>query len=205
MSRMSGRSTWIAVPAALICVAVIGVLVWLAAPMVPVAAQWVADTLRAPAVRAEQAAEQPAPAALVAGGLPIDCRDLYPDSLWAELIWHGDVLLDQSTDLPPVSDAEITEALAPTVRLTCSWDFSGADSIVTTISSVGADAAPAAEAALTAQGFDCVSADRSLACGRTRDGVTEAHALGGGLWLASVRAGWGPDEYADRLAGYVWG
>lgn len=205
MARIGGRSLWLAAPVGVLCVIVVGALLYLAAPMVPVAVTWVGDTLRASAVEARQADAKPSPAELVAQEAPLDCRDLYPDTLWAELIWHGDVLLGQGTARPPIASPELGDALAPTVRLTCTWSFPAGDSIVTTIASVGADAAAVAEPALRAQGFDCTAADGTLTCTKTSGPTTESHMLRDGLWLASVGTGWHPDEYDARLNAFVWG
>lgn len=204
MARTSGRSMWLAVPVGVLCAAVVCALIYLAAPMVPVAAQWVGDTLRASSVEAQQEAATPSPSELLAGETSLDCRDLYPDLLWAELIWHGDVLLGQGQARAPIASPELGDALAPTVRLTCTWRLAGGDSIVTAISSVGADAAAIAEPALRAQGFDCVVSDGALSCTGGSGGTTESHVIRDGLWLASVSTGWAPDAYGSRLAEFVW-
>ena len=46
MARVAGRNSWIAVPAGLVCAAVVGTLVWLSLPMVPVTVAWAGDMLR---------------------------------------------------------------------------------------------------------------------------------------------------------------
>lgn len=205
MARIGGRSMWLAVPVGVLCAAVVGALLWLAVPMLPVAVGWVGDTLRASSERAEAAADEPSPAELVASGTTVDCRDLYPDALWSELIWRGDVLLGQGSARPAISTPEVADALGATMRVTCSWRFAAGQSIVSGLASVSPDAAPAAEAALAASGFDCTTAGTAISCGRTADGVTESHVLDGGLWLSTIVDGWAPEAYGTRLAAHVWG
>src|SRR3546814_15333014 len=93
MARVSGRSLWIAWPIGVICAGVIGALVWLAAPGVPGAIDFVGTTLRgatsAPVADGEDAAATPADPMT-------DCRGLYPARLWAEPTWTPEVLLSQN-------------------------------------------------------------------------------------------------------------
>jgi hypothetical protein len=204
MARVGGRSTWIAVPAGTACAAVVATLVYLSLPMVPVTGAWVAmmaqtafTNLTTPV---SASSGEPAPAADAA-----DCRDLYPDGLWAELTWKADVRLAQSTAPPATSVTTLVEALAPTVRLTCVWTYSGAGSIATTLATVSPEAAALAEAALRGQGFACAADDGGLRCSRITGDVLEEHEVRGELWLSSVETGWQPDDYSSRLASNLWG
>jgi hypothetical protein len=203
MARIGGRSTWLAVPAGMLCAGVVAALVWLALPMVPASVEWVGDTLRtATAPRAAPVAEK-TPAQLAVGGT-IDCRTLYPDGLWSELTWTGGVLLSQSTAPPATSVTSLTDALTPNTRVTCSWRLPQGGGIVTTLALVGADAVPLAEAALRGQGFTCSTADGALRCVRSRGDVTEDQRFRDGLWLSSVETMWRPKDYGSRVAAQVW-
>ncbi|GAA1861289.1 hypothetical protein ACFQZV_00105 [Microbacterium koreense] len=205
MARATGRSLWVAIPATVVCIGVLAALVWFARPMLPVAFGWVGDTLRT-ATAAEQAAEHaPAPADVVADGTELDCRDAYPDLLWAELIWRGDGLLGQNRTSPPLSTPDVGEALAPQVHVTCAWTFGDAGSIVSSLATVGEDAASVAEAAFTASGFTCETTDAVTTCRGAASGVAEEHVFRGGLWLATVVDGWMPEDYPARLSAFVWG
>ena len=205
MDRATGRSLWVAIPATALCIGVLGALVWLARPMLPVAFGWVGDTLRS-ATAAEQAVEEaPAPADVVAGGAELDCRDAYPDLLWAELIWRGDVLLGQNRTPPPLSTPDIGDALTPLVHVTCAWTFGDAGSIVSSLATVDEEAAAVAEAAFAASGFTCETTDAATTCRGESRGVVEEHVFRGGLWLATVADGWMPEEYPARLSAFVWG
>lgn len=204
MARIGGRSLWLAVPVGMLCIAVVAALLWLAVPMVPVAVAWVGDSLRTSTGGADEASPAAHPAQELAAGATLDCRDVYPDLLWAQLIWHGDVLLSQSTQPAPIAAPELVDALAPSVLLTCSWRLAEGTSIVSTVAAVSPDAAAIAEPALAAQGFSCATADTALRCTRTQAGGTEEHVLRDGLWLMSVATGWTPDAYGERLAAYVW-
>lgn len=203
MARIGGRSTWIAVPAGILCAVVVGTLVYLSLPAVPMTGAWVLAT----AERAVTNLTTPQTAAAGdgrTGADATDCRDLYPDNLWAELTWKPDVLLRQDTTPPATSVTTLVEALAPTVRLTCAWTFGETGTIASTLATVAPDASALAEAALRGQGFECSVTDGVVRCVREQAGVVEEHVVHGELWLSSVETGWHPEDYGDRLAGNVW-
>lgn len=203
MARIAGRNSWIAIPVGVICGAVVAALVWFSLPMVPVSAAWIGAT-------AHRALTEPLfptaePRASVAVDEILDCHDLYPEGVWAELLWRGDGLLSQTAAPPATSAATVAEALAPVPRLTCGWIFPDGTSIVSTLSNVGADAAAIAEAGFEGEGFACESDAGALHCTVSRDGTVEDQTLRGDLWLSSVVVGWQPDDYATRLAVFVLG
>lgn len=209
MARIPGRSSWLAWPAGLLCAAVVAGLVWLALPMVPVAVAWVGDTLRT----ATAATSAPAAAPSTPGRGPlidaaeseasIDCRTFYPSDLWLELAWRPQGLLAQDFSPPATSVTSLVDALAPTVRLSCRWEFADA-SITSTLARVGDGSAAVAEAALRGEGFACTTTEGVLECRRARGEVVEEHALSGDLWLSSVETGPAPDDYGTRLAEALW-
>ncbi len=203
MARIAGRNSWIAVPVGVICAGVVGALVWFSLPMVPVAAGWVGQTVHT-------ALTQPlvtvaAPAAAVDIDDIRDCSDLYPDGVWAELLWRGDGLLSQTVTLPATAAAPVVEALVPTPRLSCGWTFPDGSSVVSTLSNVGTDAAAIAQAGFEGQGFSCEQSGDALHCSLSRDGTIEDQILRGDLWLSSIVVGWHPDDYATRIASFVLG
>jgi len=205
LARTGGRNSWIAWPAGLICAAVVATLAWLAQPMVPVSIAWMGDMLRA-ATSPPVAAAVPPPISTVAMAPgDIDCRTLYPDSLWAELTWTSNVLLSQDLAAPATAVTTLTDALAPSVRITCHWQADGGRTIVSTLAGVASDAVPIAEASLRGQGFACGVNGDAVACTRTSGDVIEEHTLRAGLWLSSVETAWHPDVYGTRLAAHVWG
>lgn len=202
MARVGGRNTWIAVPVGLICLAVVAALAVVATPMVPVAVAWVGETLRtASTPKAVVAVDDPA--TIVGADGALDCRGLYPDALWAELVWTRDVLLSQSTDAPATTADALVDALAPEVQRTCAWR-SAEGTISTTLSLVGDDAPTLAEVSLKSQGFTCAGGD-TLTCSKTAGRVREEHVLRSGVWLSTVETTWHPDDYSARLAAFVWG
>ena len=205
MARTGGRNLWLAWPAGLLCAAVVVALAWLAQPMLPVAVTWVGDMLRATTSEpvAAPASETPASRAIAPGDL--DCRALYPDDLWAELTWTPDVLLSQDTAPPATAITALTDALAPSVRISCHWRAGDGRTIESTLAGVGGDAGAIAEASLRGQGFACLADDGSLVCSRTAADVREEHTVRAGLWLSSVERAWQPDDYGARLAAHVWG
>jgi hypothetical protein len=198
MARGDGRVAWIAVPAMLACAGVVGALLWLAAPGIPGAVDFIGSTLRgatsAPSADGEDAAGDGAAAEPVT-----DCRGLYPDRLWADLTWTPDVLLSPSTDAPATATSLVT-ALAPQVRITCTWNVADGRSIRSTVADVGDGAAAIAQAALTAEGFACGLEGERLHCERTTGETTEIHDVQGAVWLSSVLTGWLPDDYGAQTA-----
>lgn len=204
MARIGGRNSWIAVPAGLVCAAVVGALVWLSMPMVPVSIAWLGDTLRNATAPQPSATTDATPAEAAAQGTAVDCRTLYPDDLWNELTWRAGSLLSQSLAAPATTATAFADAAGPTVVVTCTWR-SDNGSIVSTLSKVDPAVAPIAEAALSGDGFACHTADAQLLCTRTQDGVLEEHTLRDGLWLVSVETQWQPDDYGARLDRGVWG
>ncbi|MFG6503215.1 hypothetical protein [Microbacterium sp. P05] len=199
MARVGGRSAWIAWPVAVICAAVVGALVWLAVPGIPSAVSFVGDTLRAattslPAVDDADAAST-APAT--------DCRDLYPDELWSQLVWTPKVLLSQNAALPATTTS-LAQTLAPTVVFTCTWRTEDGRSISTTYAQVADGSAAAAQAALTSEGFACGLDGARVHCERGAGAVTEIHDLLGTAWLSSVMTDWMPEGYAAQTASRVF-
>jgi hypothetical protein len=205
VARIGGRNSWLAWPAALLCAAVVAALAWLAQPMLPVAVTWVGDTLRAATTPVAPAPEAASVAETALAPGDIDCRALYPDRLWAELTWTPSVLLSQGYAAPATAVTALTDALAPSVRITCHWRADGGRTIVSTLAGVAADAGPVADASLRGQGFACTQDADALVCERTAGDVREEHVVRGGLWLSSVETAWHPEGYGDRLATHVWG
>ncbi|WP_457100462.1 hypothetical protein [Microbacterium sp. P5_E9] len=204
MARIGGRSLWLAWPVGVLCAGIVGALLWVAAPAVPGTVNWIGDTLRAATSAPVAAAPSPVETAALDPATDLDCRTLYPDRLWAELVWGRDVLLSQNFAAPPTGITGLVDALQPVVRVTCSWR-SAAGQIVTTLSQVGADASTIADAALRGQGFDCETIGAGVACRRQQGDVIEEQAVRDGLWLASVETSWLPEDYGTQLAARVWG
>jgi hypothetical protein len=205
LARTGGRNSWIAWPVGLICAAVVAALAWLAQPMIPVSVAWMGDMLRAttsPPVAAP--VEAPVSTIAIAPG-DIDCRALYPDNLWAELTWTAGVLLSQDMAAPATAVTTLTDALSPSVRITCHWRTDEGGMIVSTLAGVAGDAAPIAEASLRGQGFTCTTDAAALICARTSGDVIEEQTIRGDLWLSSVETAWHPEAYGTRLAAHVWG
>ncbi|MFH8252179.1 hypothetical protein ACH3VR_17570 [Microbacterium sp. B2969] len=203
MARIGGRNLWLAWPAGLVCAGVVAALVYLAVPAVPGTVQFVGDTLRAATSTPVAAASEPVQEVALGGTAEIDCRDLYPGSLWSELAWSPNVLLTQNRSLPPTAVTALVDALQPDVRVTCVWK-GPQGTVVSSLSRVGPDAATVADPALRGQGFSCEAYGSGTTCRRTSAGVREEHTVRDGLWLASVETTWMPEDYGARLAAFVW-
>ena len=203
MARVGGRNSWIAVPAGVVCAAVLGMLVWLSLPMIPVAIAWVGDTLRDATAPRPVATPALTPAQEAAGGAGVDCRTLYSDDLWNELTWRPGSLLNQSGAAPATAATAFADAASPEVLVTCTWRFDSGE-IATTLSRIDPEAASVAEAALAGDGFAC-RAGEQLTCTRVLGAVLEEHTLRDGLWLVSVESRWHPEDYGPRLDRTVWG
>lgn len=203
MARIGGRNAWIAVPAGMLCAAVVGALVWLSLPMVPVTVAWLGDTLRQATAARPAIAAEPTPAQDAAAGAPIDCRDLYPDGLWLQLLWQPGSLLNQSATPPATTATAFADAAAADVLLTCAWR-SDAGTIVTTLAKVDVAVVGIAEPSLAGDGFTCAAVDGAVECTRAQGDVLEEHSLRDGLWLVSVETGWQPEDYGLQLESAVW-
>ena len=204
MTRIGGRSLWLAWPVGLLCAGIVGALVWVAMPAVPGTVNWIGDTLRAATSAPVAAPPSPVETTALDAAADVDCRTLYPDRLWAELAWGSDVLLDQNLTPPATRITALVDALQPVVRVTCSWRSNGGQ-IVTTLSRVAADASTIIEAALQGQGFHCAAFGTGVACKRKTGHLVEEQAVRDGLWLASVETSWLPEDYGAQLATRVWG
>jgi hypothetical protein len=205
MARVGGRNSWIAVPVGLGCAAIVGALIWLSLPMVPVTVAWAGDMLRnATAPRVEPPADETPARQTLAGKAP-ECRALYSDALWNEMTWTGRTLLDQNLDPPPTTVTSLTEVLAPDVRVTCSWTASDGGAVSSTLAAVDDEAPALAEAALRGQGFSCATGEEGLRCTGGAGDAIEAHVFREGLWLVSLETTWHPEDYATRLERQVFG
>jgi hypothetical protein len=190
VARTGGRNSWIAWPIGLLCASVVAALAWLSQPLVPVSIAWMGDMLRTATSPPVAAAPGESVASRASAPGDIDCRALYPDRLWAELTWTPTVL---------------TDALTPSVRISCHWRTTDGGSVDSTLARVGADAAVIADASLRGQGFTCATDADAVVCSRSVGDVLEEHTFRGGLWLSSVERAWHPEAYAARVAAQVWG
>ncbi len=211
MARIGGRNRWIAVPAGLACLAAVVGLGYLAAPAVPGAIAWTESTLQTATRQtgdllrqAEATPAAPARGALaqVESDADLDCRDLYPKALWAELVLYPRTLLLQNSSAPATAVEGVVEAAAPRVRVTCKWRlYEGG--VASTTASIVADPAVAV-AALQAAGFECAPAGEVQRCSRVDGETREEHDFGGTVWLATTSTGELPEGYTDRLVAGLW-
>lgn len=205
LARVGGRNSWLAVPAGIACVAVVAALVWLSLPMVPVTVAWAGDMLRNATAPLPEATAEDTPARRAVEGSSLDCRALYPDGLWSEMMWSGRSLLDQGVDPPPTAATTLAEVLSPEVRLTCAWSRADGATVVSSLSVVGADAPGLVDSALRGQGFSCEAGGDALRCSGGTGEVAETHVVRDGVWLVSVETGWHPEDYPARLERQVFG
>ena len=205
LARVGGRNSWIAVPAGIGCLAVVAALVWLSLPMVPVTVAWAGDMLRNATAPAPAATAEDTPARRIIEGASVDCRALYPDGLWNEMMWSGRSLLDQGADPPPTAATTLNEVLAPHARLTCAWTRADGATVVSSLSAVGPDAPGLVESALRGQGYSCEAGGETLRCTGGSGDAAETHVVRDGVWAVSVETGWHPEDYAARLERQVFG
>lgn len=176
-------------------VAVVIGLVVLAAPLIPDALRWVTSSgpAASPSASAEAAAD----------GDVTDCQALHPESLWAELERHPDLVLTPSYDMPATSATPLISALQPHVRLTCAW--TSADIIVSsTVADVPPDAGAIAAASLPSLGYSCGDRDGRTLCTRESDEAAEEVEFGGEVMLFTVESGWRPPNYHAAMGEAVW-
>lgn len=196
MARIGGRSLWLAWPAGIFCAAAVAALGVLAAPGIPTAVSFVGDTLRA-------TTDTPTPTAAPPAEPAGDCRHLYSQPLWSSMVWSPDALLWQRRTAP-LSTPEAVAAAGPTVVVTCHWRGVPGRFVETTVSTVTAEGAAAAQATLAAQGFACADDGGTAHCERTTGDVLEVHDLRGDRWVSSTLTGWMPDGYAAIVASHAF-
>jgi len=198
MARTSGRSMWIAVPVGVLCAAVVGGLAWLALPLMPTTFAWVGGAVDG------SLAPPSSTAAPAADGVPSTCRGLYNDALWASLSLSPDAILTPGTEPPVTTATTLATALAPQVRMTCTWHGADGASISTTVADVATDAGAIAAASLPGEGFACTADGARVHCEKAAGDVVETLDLGGGTWLSSTMTAWQPERYSERVASFVW-
>ncbi len=208
MARIGGRNSAMAWVVGLGCAAVVGALLVLAAPALPMSMQLVGDALRnasAAASEPDAAASVPAPTAGTVPTSTPECRELYTEALWAQLAQRagGDPVQDAAA--PVSSLTTLSAALSPAVRVTCTFAGVSTGRIVTTVSDVPADAAAVARATLETGGFTCAGfGDGGVRCERTTADGVEEQAVRAGVWVSTLYSGWRPDRYLDRVAPQLW-
>jgi hypothetical protein len=201
VARVGGRNSIMAWVAGIGCGTVVAMLLVLAVPAVPAAVSLVGDTLRGADTipsfvqpRATYAGDTSAPA----------CRELYTDALWSQLTQRagGDPVQDQTA--PATAAPALVTALAPTVRVTCTFTGVNAGRIVTTVSDVATDAAVVARTTLEVGGFACSGYEDGVRCIRADAGTVEEDVVRGGIWVTTTFQGWQPDRYLERMAQQLW-
>jgi hypothetical protein len=203
MARVGGRNAAFAWVVGLACAATVGVLAFLAIPMIPASVSWLAEAAGRPST-STPAAEATGKAASV-DGAPTRCADLYDEALDAALTFApGAAGLTTSSDAPTTTASQLVDALRPQVVFTCVWR-ADAGTVTTTLATVPADAGPIAAAALPSAGFTCSSQAERTRCTRTEGELTETIEAGGGRWLSTSETGWHPSDYVTRIAKRVWG
>lgn len=201
MARIGGRNIGMAWVAGIVCAAVVAVLVVLAVPAIPGAVAMVGDLLRQR--DAVPSFAQKSATAGASTSTP-ECRALYTDALWSQLTQRAGGDPKQDASGPATSAASLTTALAPRVRVTCSFAGTSTGRIVTTVAEVSADAASVARATLEVAGFSCAGFGDGVRCTRTAAALVEEDAVRGGLWVSTTYDGWRPEGYLDRIAPQIW-
>ena len=110
----------------------------------------------------------------------------------------------QDASPPTVSATSVVAALAPAVRVSCTWTAAASGTIVTTLADVTGEAAEVAQAALESQGYACRREEAALTCSRTEGDVTDDIVLREGVWLSSRLSAWHPDLYTARITSRLW-
>lgn len=195
MARVEGRNAVFAWIVGLMCAAVVAGLAYLALPLLPVAADWVAQQ-NAPAEDAETVDD-------LDPFEPAECRHLYVDALWSSLTWTPGSVLTPSREAPTTTATSVAEALQPEVRMTCDW-VSDSGEIHTTVATVATDAGAIATAALPGLGFTCSENAARVRCVREDGDLIETIETGHGLWLSTSQTGWYPADYTRRVADRVF-
>ncbi|MBN9177704.1 MAG: hypothetical protein J0I43_10100 [Microbacterium sp.] len=200
MAKVGGRNAAFAWIVGLVCLGVVGVLGFLALPLIPASVAWVGDTVNRP-TSPPDAGDTGVDAAT---GVPTECAGLYDSALWATMRFTSGAVLTPSVDAPVSTATSLVAALQPQVRFTCAW-HADAGTVSTTLAAVPTDAGAIAAAALPGAGFECETDGDRTRCTRTDGDLTETIEAGGGLWLSTSEQAWHPAEYVRRTGDRVWG
>lgn len=192
MSRIGGRNVVFAWVVGVVCAVVIVTLAFLTVPLVTTGLGLLGGGASDSDAGSEAEADGPG-----------RCRDLYSEPLWAALQYTPGASLETSADAPVSSAGALVEALAPTVRFTCTWR-ADAGSISTTVGEVGTDAGSIAASALPAQGFSCTENGTRTFCSRTDGELIETIEAGDGRWVSTSQQTWHPERYAGRVGDAVF-
>lgn len=219
MARIAGRSTWFAWFVGLVCAAVLGALVYLAAPLGPAVGDWTVRTV-ANAVgqitgdtgtSAVETGSQSGPDA-VAGGpvMPADCTGLVSAELHQRLEGDAQAVMSIGAGEALAGVPGLAELLGAAPVLDCRWTTPAGSTAQAIVATVGDGAVGIADEMLRALGFDCTSVGEGVECTRTTaasegvSGLIERHRVRGTVWVASVTTGWEPDGFADAVDAAVW-
>ena len=210
MARLAGRSTWFTWFTGLCCLAIVGGLVLLAAPLAPAAVDWTVRTAGAfgeHAVRELTGAGDSAPeeGAGAAGELPTQC-DALGEALGEVL--GQDAAANAEAAGPPESADGLVALLAAQPVLECAW--AAADGTAHAwLAQTNANVA-AAEELLRAGGFVCERPGDTVRCTRSAAAEAEAaastvtHLLRGGTWMIVSATGAGADDAIGALEETLW-
>jgi len=204
MARVGGRNAFFAWVVGLGCAGVVGVLAFLAIPMIPASVSWVGGAVGGAMDPAATSGPVAAGDEDAAAGTPTECAQLYDQALWATMRFTKGAVLTPSTDAPATTAEALVTALQPQVTLTCSWHSEKGD-VTSTLATVPADAGAIAAAALPGAGFTCTAEGERTRCTRTDGDLVETIEAGGGLWLSTSENAWHPTEYVTRTSARVWG
>jgi hypothetical protein len=201
MARVGGRNAFFAWVVGIGCLATLGVLAYLAVPMIPASVAWLGNTAQGTTATSDAVAAGDDQSA---AGPPGECADLYNEALWAAMRFTRGAVMSPSMDAPVTSATALVTALQPQVTMTCTW-HADAGTVSTTLATVPSDAGAIAAAALPGAGFDCATQNSRTTCSRTDGDLTETIAAGDGWWLSTSEDAWHPAGYATDTAANVWG
>jgi hypothetical protein len=198
MARVGGRNAAFAWVVGVACAATVGVLAFLAIPMIPASVSWLGDAVRRP--RRLRPRRRPGGRL---DGVPTRCADLYDAALGDADLRPG-CRADGIGGRPDDHRDALVDALRPQVVFTCAWR-ADAGTVSTTLADVPTDAGPIAAAALPAAQGSPVHRRRAHAVHAHRrrpDGDDRGRRRSVAV---DERAGWHPSEYVRRIAKRVWG
>ncbi len=200
MAKVGGRNAAFAWIVGLVCLGIVGVLAFLALPLIPATVAWVGDTVNRPT----SAPDAGGSGGDAEAGVPTECAGLYDSALWATMRFAPGSVLTPSADAPVSTATALVQALQPQVLFTCAW-HAEAGAVSTTLATVPTDAGAIAAAALPGAGFACEADGDRTRCTRTDGDLVETIEAGGGLWLSTSEQAWHPAEYVRRTGDRVWG
>ena len=217
VARIAGRSSWFAWFVGLVSAAVLGALVYLAAPLAPAVGDWTVRTVATGIQQLVSGSTSNAPADPLAQPdgpvsgpvMPANCDGLFTAKQHQQLASDSAVMSTGAGEVL-VAVPGVAELLGAVPVVDCRWVTPAGGSAQALVATVAEGAVATADELLRAVGFACTPLDGGVSCVRSTaataeaGGAVETHVIRGTVWVASVTTGWQPDGFTEAVDAAVW-